>query len=45
METGTILPDYDKNCKRAYVVNPYIYFKGVNVNKSVLGFFEDSGWT
>lgn len=44
-ETGTILPNKDNSVKIAYTVNPHIFFRGVNVNKSVLAFYEDSGWS
>lgn len=43
-ETGTILPHSDTVIKTAYTVNPHIFFRGVNINKSVLAFYEDTGW-
>lgn len=29
---------------KAITVNPYIYTKGNNVNKTILGLYEDSMW-
>lgn len=29
---------------KAITVNPYIYTKGTNVNKTILGLFENSNW-
>ena len=43
-ETGTILPNKDNSVKTTYTVNPHIFFRRVNVNQSVLSFYEDSGW-
>lgn len=43
-ETGAILPNSDSVIKTVYTVNPYIYFRGMNVNSSVLGFYSTSGW-
>ena len=43
-EIGTILPNKDNSVKTTYTVNPHIFFRRVNVNKSVLSFYEDSGW-
>ena len=43
-ETGTILEDSDSKMKTVYTVNPHIYFRGVDVNKTVASFYEDSGW-
>lgn len=43
-ETGTILEDSDSKAKVVYTVNPYIYFRGVDVNKTVASFYENTGW-
>lgn len=43
-ETGTILPHTDLKVKKIYTVNPYIYFKGRDVNPLVLKFYKESGW-
>lgn len=43
-ETGTILNNSDSKVKSVYTVNPYIYFRGINVNKSVEAFYAESGW-
>ena len=42
--TGSIIPEYDGDIKEIYTVNPYVYFRGINVNASVIGFYKDSGW-
>ncbi len=43
-ETGTILKGYEGKKKRVYTVNPYIYFRGVLVNKTVYDYYNKSGW-
>ena len=43
-ETGSILDDTDSRISKVYIVNPYIYFRGQNINKSVLSFYNNSGW-
>lgn len=42
-DTGSIIPDVNDN-KIAYTVNPYIYFRGNNINKTIYSFYESSGW-
>ena len=43
-ETGNIIPEYYGKAKRSYLVNPYIYFRGVKINPTVKAIFEESGW-
>ena len=40
-ETGNT---YDNKLRKVYIANPYIYFRGNNVNKSVANYFSNSGW-
>lgn len=43
-ETGTINPNLDTKLKKVYTVNPYIYFRGVDINETVKEFYSNSGW-
>lgn len=42
--TGSIIFEYDGDVKEVYTVNPYVYFRGINANATVVGFYKDSGW-
>lgn len=42
--TGSILPEYYGKKKNVYLVNPYIYFKGVSISPFALEVFNNSGW-
>lgn len=44
VETGTILKDYKGNIDKIYLVNPYIYFRGHEINETVKTVFDRSGW-
>jgi len=43
-DTGSISKDIDTKLNKVYTANPYIYFRGVNVNKTVSNFYKNSGW-
>ena len=43
-ETGSINKELDTKMKKVYTVNPYIYFRGINVNETVKEFYVNSGW-
>lgn len=43
-ETGSILQGYTGQCGTVYTVNPYIYFRGADLNKPTYSFYENSGW-
>lgn len=43
-ETGSILPNADIKANNVYTANPYIFFKGINVNSTVATFYQNSGW-
>lgn len=43
-ETGTILDDYYGKRTKAYTVNPYIYFRGMNIKTSIADLYNNSGW-
>ena len=42
-DSGTVLPD-EKSKQIIYTVNPYIYFRGNNINKTIFTFYANSGW-
>jgi len=42
-DSGSILPGATE-VKTVYTVNPYIYFRGNNINKTIFSFYENSGW-
>ena len=44
VETGTILSDYVGNVDKIYLVNPYIYFRGCEINETAKSVFDRSGW-
>lgn len=44
VETGTILPEYSGEISKIYLVNPYIYFRGRDINDTVKSIFDKSGW-
>ena len=45
VKTGYIYPDEKERYTNAYVVNPYIFFRGVDANKKILKtFFDNTGW-
>ena len=43
-ETGSIIPDCDSKLNKVYTVNPYIFFNGKNVNKTLYAFYSNNGW-
>ena len=43
-ETGYIVDGYIGKRKTVYTVNPFIFFKGISVNKLVYAFYKDTGW-
>lgn len=43
-ETGSINKELDTKMKKVYTVNPYIYFRGVDVNETAKEFYINSGW-
>lgn len=43
-EVGSILPKYYGKKQKVITVNPNIYFRGININKTVETFYENSGW-
>ena len=43
-ETGNILKNYKGNTNVAYTVNPYIYFRGSDINYTTYSFYNNSGW-
>lgn len=43
-ETGSILPEYYGRRTICYTVNPYIFFKGTMINRTVLEAYRNSGW-
>ena len=42
-DSGSILPGVTES-KTVYTVNPYIYFRGNNINTAIYSFYENSGW-
>lgn len=42
-ESGNILYEDVPN-QIVFTVNPYIYFRGNDINKTIYGFYETSGW-
>ena len=43
-ETGTITNKYYGKRNRVYTVNPYIFFRGSEVYRTVVDFYSKSGW-
>lgn len=43
-ETGVIFNDEDYVSKEVYLMNPYLLFKGENINKTVSMLFRDTIW-
>lgn len=43
-ETGSINKELDTKMKKVYTVNPYIYFRGIDINETVKEFYSNSGW-
>lgn len=43
-ETGSIIKDYAGRYGTAYTVNPYVYFRGSDINIPIYSFYEASGW-
>lgn len=43
-ETGSINRELDTKMKKVYTVNPFIYFRGVDINETVKEFYKDTGW-
>lgn len=44
VETGTILEDCVGVPQKIYLVNPYIYFRGHDINDTAKSIFDNSGW-
>ena len=44
IEVGTVFPDYIGRVDKMYLVNPYIYFRGSDINDTVKTIFDESGW-
>ena len=44
VDVGSIYKEYDNNKTEVYLVNPFIYFRGVNVNRTIVSIFDSSGW-
>lgn len=44
VEVETIFPEYIGKVKNMYLVNPYIYFRGENLNETVKALFDQTGW-
>ena len=42
--TGSILKNYKGKKNKVYTVNPYIYCRGIRVNRAVYDFYQNSGW-
>ena len=43
-DTGSILKEYSGNSNTVYTVNPYIFFRGVDILTPVHSFYSNSGW-
>lgn len=43
-DTGSIIDNSDIKIKSVYTVNPYVFFKGINANRTVTAFYEHTGW-
>ena len=43
-ETGSILENYDLRYGTVYTVNPFIFFRGLDINNTVYAFYVNSGW-
>lgn len=43
-ETGVVFGNNDYSLKEAYLMNPYILFKGENISKVVSALFRDTIW-
>ena len=41
---GQVFSDYIGKVKTMYLVNPYIYFRGMDINETVKTIFDDTGW-
>ena len=44
VEVGQVFSDYIGKAKTMYIVNPYIYFRGMDINETVKTIFDDTGW-
>lgn len=44
VEIGSVFPDYVGKVEKMYLVNPYIYFRGMEINETVKTIFDKSGW-
>lgn len=42
--TGSILKGYEGKMKKVYTVNPFIYCRGVRVNREIYDFYRKTGW-
>lgn len=43
-EIAQVDPKYEGKIKYVYIVNPFIFFKGNSVTKTVYNLFKDAGW-
>lgn len=43
-EIVQVKPGYEGKSKYVYIVNPFIFFKGNNIVKTVYNLFKDAGW-
>lgn len=44
VNVGSIYEEYSQDNSEVYLINPFIYFRGVNVNRTVVEIFKNSGW-
>lgn len=42
--TGSILKEYKGKLRKVYTVNPFIFSRGLQVNKAVYEYYQKSGW-
>lgn len=43
-EIVQVKPGYEGKIKYVYIINPFIFFKGNNITKTVYNLFKDVGW-
>ncbi len=43
-EIGTIFPERDSKATKVYIVNPYVFFNGKNLNNTLYQIYKNSGW-
>ncbi len=44
VEVGQVFSDYIGKANTMYLVNPYVYFRGMDINETVKAIFDNSGW-